>query len=141
MATGETVAKVLRLWAENWPGREVTPETVKLYQRALAEVPDDVLETAALECLKTCTFWPTVAETLARCHLPPKRGLTVAEACQKLLAICPDGASDEELRARLRREELRKRAWGTAHWQETVELDKRLWRMDHPEAVADGGNS
>jgi len=132
MATGETVAKVLRLWAENWPGREVTPETVKLYQRALAEVPDDVLETAALECLKTCTFWPTVAEALAHCHIPPKRGLTVAEACQKLVAKCPGGASDEELRARLRREELRKRAWRTAHWQETVELDKRLWLIDHP---------
>lgn len=37
---------------------------MRLYRAALADVPDAVLERAALTCLRLCTYWPTVAEVL-----------------------------------------------------------------------------
>ncbi len=86
MATKEAVAKALRLWAENWPNREVAPETVQLYQQALVDVSDGVLQRAALRCVQTCNYWPTVAEVrkqvAAEATADPKLsgGLTVEQA-------------------------------------------------------------
>ena len=35
---------------------------MRVYEVALADMPDEVLVRAAEECLARCTFWPTVAE-------------------------------------------------------------------------------
>jgi len=40
----------------------VPDEAPRLYELALADVPDVALMRAAVRCLNECTFWPTVAE-------------------------------------------------------------------------------
>lgn len=90
MATEETIAKMLRLWMANWPNREIEPATGRLYLAALADVDDATLERAAIECLKSCTFWPTVAELRSKCEI--RRGLSVKEAEAAVLAEHPEWA-------------------------------------------------
>ena len=107
MATMQTVTKVLKLWRENWPSHEISEATIQLYRLALVDVPDAILERAAIDCLKSCTFWPTVAEVhkMLAAH---NRGMTVQEAEGAILEQHPEWADPLE----------RSRAWLAAKKRE-----------------------
>jgi hypothetical protein len=118
MATQQTVAKALTIWAANWPSRPVQSETVHLYEVALADVPDATLERAAIECLRGCTFWPTVAEVRAHCEIPV-HGVSIAEAESAILAAHSEYADALTLSRAWLDLERRRRAWfeQEAAWQ------------------------
>lgn len=84
------------------------PETVRLYELALADVADATLERAAVECLRECTFWPTVAEVRSKCE--QKRGMTVQEAEAAILAEHPEWVTPQGIEAHRRELERRRRA-------------------------------
>lgn len=98
------------------------------------DVPDSTLQSAALECLEQCKWFPTVAEVRERCK-PTQTGMTVEQCVNAILAEHPELADEAVLRARLYQRELANRRWRTAHWAETVALDKRLWAIDHPKLL------
>lgn len=62
----ETIIKAFALLHANWPRYEYSAETVRLYERCLADLPTEVLEAAVVRCLTECTFFPTVAEVRSR---------------------------------------------------------------------------
>jgi hypothetical protein len=61
MASHETVARALAIMQELW-SREITPELVRIYRAALADVDDDALLAAVRRALATCKFFPVPAE-------------------------------------------------------------------------------
>jgi hypothetical protein len=61
MASHETVARALAIMQELW-SREITPELVRIYRAALADVDDDALLAAVRRALTTCKFFPVPAE-------------------------------------------------------------------------------
>lgn len=62
METRETIAQVLAALLAAYPHAKVREETVEIYCRALADIPPEVLDAAAMACLATCKFFPTIAE-------------------------------------------------------------------------------
>lgn len=62
MASFETISEIFVLLQANWPNYEYTERTMELYERCLYDVPDEVLEAAAIQCVRDCTFFPKVAE-------------------------------------------------------------------------------
>lgn len=61
MATPEQVAKVCGVMAAAYPNYKLTPQTIHVYARTLGDLPADMLEAAALQCIATSEFFPTVA--------------------------------------------------------------------------------
>jgi hypothetical protein len=61
MASHETVARALAIMQELW-SREITPELVRIYRAALADVDDDTLLAAVRRALASCKFFPVPAE-------------------------------------------------------------------------------
>lgn len=55
------VAKVVGALAAAFPHAQITEDTLRVYVAALADIPLDVLEVAANQCLAECEFFPTVA--------------------------------------------------------------------------------
>jgi len=62
MASRETVIKMFALFAANWPKEPQTPMQVQLYERVLEDVPDAILETAALDIIASSEWFPKAAE-------------------------------------------------------------------------------
>lgn len=61
MATSEQVAKVLAVLAAAYPHFRLTEETVAVYARTLGDLPWDLLQAAALQCIAECERFPSVA--------------------------------------------------------------------------------
>jgi len=70
----ETVARVFQMLSRAYPdyasrylqGEEAV-QTMRLYLRALEDVPDDVLEAATLDHIAQSAWWPKVSELRERC--------------------------------------------------------------------------
>ena len=65
MATFETITKVLAVISAAYPNFDLKPETVKVYLRLLADLPDELLEEASLVHIAQSTYFPTVADLRA----------------------------------------------------------------------------
>jgi hypothetical protein len=55
---------MFRLLRDVWPkdGAAISPVTVEIYSRVLADIPDDLLQAATVQVLAAATFWPKPAE-------------------------------------------------------------------------------
>ena len=62
MAAFETITKVLAVVSAAYPNFDLKPETVKVYLKLLADLPDELLEEASLAHIAQSTYFPTVAE-------------------------------------------------------------------------------
>lgn len=68
MANLETVGVVVTMLGESYPGRfTVTENTALVWQRLLADIPDDALMAAAMERTVNGAFPPSVAELRNAC--------------------------------------------------------------------------
>lgn len=56
--------EILGMLAASFPRFELTKDTVKVYSMLLADVPEDLLKAAALQCARKCTFFPSVHEIM-----------------------------------------------------------------------------
>lgn len=65
MSSEAELKAVWRMLSDAYPNNKNQPGTAAVYAMALADLPDDVLRAAALECVTTCKFFPTVAEIRA----------------------------------------------------------------------------
>jgi len=74
MATFETVQRVFKMLSRAYPdhagkhmaGSEAV-ETMRLYQRIVADVPDAVLEAACIDHMASSQWWPKPSELRERC--------------------------------------------------------------------------
>lgn len=62
MATTEQIAKVVGTMAAAFPHAQVTQETYAVYAKLLADIPVAELQAAALQCLASARFMPTIGE-------------------------------------------------------------------------------
>ena len=62
VATKEAVARMFLVLRANWPDRQVDKDMMRVYEEALGDLPDGVLEAAAMVCVSTCTFYPKIGE-------------------------------------------------------------------------------
>jgi hypothetical protein len=62
MATERAVVEVCGVLAAAYPSFSLTRETIAVYQRVLSDLPDELLQTAALDAISKCKWFPTVAE-------------------------------------------------------------------------------
>jgi len=62
MATDRGVAEVCGVLSAAYPSFALTRETIGVYQRVLADVPDDLLQMAAVDCISKGRFFPSVSE-------------------------------------------------------------------------------
>ena len=53
-------ARVFAIFASAWPNREVSEPTLNLWASQIATVPSGIAERAAVECVRSCEFWPSV---------------------------------------------------------------------------------
>ncbi len=67
MAEKGFVAKTCGLLAAAYPHFELREQTVEVYVMAFHDVPEQVLEAAAKDCITTNKFFPSVAELRDRC--------------------------------------------------------------------------
>ena len=62
MATEQVIVQVLGVLAAAFPQFNLTKETGAVYSRVLSDVPDELLQHAALDCVSKCKWFPTVSE-------------------------------------------------------------------------------
>lgn len=62
MATFETITRVLAVISAAYPNFDLKPETVRVYLKLLADLPDELLEEASLAHIAQSHYFPTVAE-------------------------------------------------------------------------------
>lgn len=62
MANEREITGAIGVLTAGYPNYNMTPQTIKVYQRTLADIPADVLEAAVLHLVTTSRFFPTVAE-------------------------------------------------------------------------------
>jgi hypothetical protein len=67
MATDKNITGALGVLAAGYPNFNLTPETIRVYQRTLSDIPAEVLEQAVVQLLTTSRFFPTVAEIREAC--------------------------------------------------------------------------
>lgn len=74
MSTAETIARVFQLLSRAYPDYaakylqgEGAVQTMRLYQRMLEDIPDDILEGVVLEHIASSPWWPKVADLRGRC--------------------------------------------------------------------------
>ena len=65
MATFETITRVLAVASAAYPNFDLKPETVRVYLKLLADLPDELLEEASLAHIAQSAFFPTIAELRA----------------------------------------------------------------------------
>lgn len=53
-------ARVFAVFASAWPNREVSEPTLNLWATQIGDVPADIAQEAAVECVRSCEFWPSV---------------------------------------------------------------------------------
>lgn len=68
MATAKKIAQAFAWLRANWPTYEWTADTARVYERCLSDIPDDVLEAAVIQCIRTRAFFPKVSELLDAAH-------------------------------------------------------------------------
>ena len=64
MATEKVIVQVMGVLAAAYPSFSLTRETIAVYQRVLSDVPDELLQHAALDCISKGRFFPSVSELL-----------------------------------------------------------------------------
>jgi hypothetical protein len=62
MATFKMIMRTLSVLAAAYPTFDLKPETIKVYVRLLEDLPDSLIEQAAIAHIASSTFFPTVAE-------------------------------------------------------------------------------
>ena len=62
MATDKVIVQVMGVLAAAYPSFNLTRETISVYSRVLSDVPDELLQGAALDAVSKSRFFPTVAE-------------------------------------------------------------------------------
>jgi hypothetical protein len=62
VATDKVIVQVMGVLAAAYPSFLLTRETIAVYQRVLSDVPDELLQHAALDTISKCKWFPTVAE-------------------------------------------------------------------------------
>jgi hypothetical protein len=65
MATDQEILKALTVLASAYPRFDLPEQTIRIYQRLLADLDFDLLKAATLQCATTHTFFPAVAEIRA----------------------------------------------------------------------------
>ncbi len=74
MAAFETITRVLAVASAAYPNFDLKPETVRVYLKLLADLPDELLEEASLAHIAQSTFFPTIAELrTAACEILDRR--------------------------------------------------------------------
>lgn len=75
-----------------FPYAQIPKATVRVYEKALADVPIGILETVVAQCIADCKFFPTVAEIRERVSLlaTPAR-LSGPEAWDVVVAALKSG--------------------------------------------------
>ena len=68
MADRRFVAEICGVLAAAYPRFTLRKETIEVYARCLADLPDAVLEAAAKDCIARSRFFPTVAELREAAH-------------------------------------------------------------------------
>jgi len=97
MASEETIARMFDGFVQVWPrdGDRVSPETIQIYHRCLADIPDDLLQAAVVKVVSEATFWPKPAEIRAAAlALVEPEDLSAGEAwamVQRYIRHCPPG--------------------------------------------------
>lgn len=66
MANPETIANILTLLSAAYPSAKLADETPDLYERLLADIPDDILEAATLDHISKSPFYPHVSDLRER---------------------------------------------------------------------------
>jgi len=98
VANKNTLKQMFILLRANWPRYAFSEHTVIVYEKCLADIPDDVLAAATLDCIGRCTYWPKVAEMRDACYRIMNNALdqpTAHEAWAE--AIRAMGAHDRHL--------------------------------------------
>ena len=67
MASDREITSVIGVLTAGYPNYNMTPQTIKVYQRTLMDIPADVLENAVLHLITTSKFFPSVAEIREAC--------------------------------------------------------------------------
>ena len=62
MADLTSVTRMMGVMAAAYPGFTISAETIRVYGRMLADIPDKLLEGAGMDCMARCRFFPTIAE-------------------------------------------------------------------------------
>lgn len=58
----DDMAKILMVLVEAFPTNKISPTTIEVYKRTLADIPPSVLEMATLHLISSMKFFPTVSE-------------------------------------------------------------------------------
>jgi len=58
----KSIKQIIGVLAAAFPNNKLSPETVGVYELALADIPADVLEQATLHVIARCKFFPSVSE-------------------------------------------------------------------------------
>ncbi len=69
MASEEMILRMFDLLGEIWPrdAERISPLTIEVYSRVLADVDDRTLQAAVVKIVSEATFWPKPAEMRAAC--------------------------------------------------------------------------
>jgi len=62
VATEKAVIQVMGALAAAYPSFALTDATIAVYSRVLFDLPDELLQTAALDAISKCRFFPSVSE-------------------------------------------------------------------------------
>lgn len=62
MAAEKSVLEVFAVLGAAFPNFAATRETIAVYSRVLSDVPEELLQAAALDCVSKCKWFPTVSE-------------------------------------------------------------------------------
>lgn len=62
MASEDELKAIWRMLSDAYPDNKNQPGTAAVYAMVLADIPDDVLRAAALECVSRCRFFPRASE-------------------------------------------------------------------------------
>ena len=83
MASEDMIGRMFALLGEVWPkeAANISPPTVEVYSRVLADVEDDLLKAGIVHLLSEATFWPKPAEVRrAALRLVQRNERTAGEA-------------------------------------------------------------
>jgi len=80
MATESEIAEVLALLAAAYPRTEIPETTARLYRLMLSDIPGESLKAAAIHCVRTSKWFPTVAELVDACYGLSKTDTSAEEA-------------------------------------------------------------
>jgi hypothetical protein len=69
VASEDMIGRMFALLGEVWPkeAANISPTTVEVYSRILADIDDDLLKAGVVKLLSEATFWPKPAEIRRAC--------------------------------------------------------------------------